>query len=257
MFAAFFLGLFGSVGHCVGMCSGVAILLGRTGQARGWRVILLHAGRLTTYALLGAAAGALGYALAGMAQYNVMGEHLHKRLEWPGLQWLQGLMALLAAAMALYFAMALLGRAPSPELLLTRVTHWWGRTVRQMRARESRGEDEAARGGLRGLWTIYALGLLWGLLPCGLVLTALLLAAVTATPTLGATTMLLFGLGTLPMTLGMSVAPRVPALRMRAGAWTRPLTAGIVLLFGLQMALRGLAAWGVIPHSNLGGLALW
>ena len=107
------------------------------------------------------------------------------------------------------------------------------------------------------MWTIYALGLLWGLLPCGLVLTALLLAAVSAHPTAGAATMLAFGLGTIPITLGMSVAPRYPGLRMRAGAWTRPLAAGIVLLFGLQMALRGLAAWGVIPHSNLGGLALW
>ena len=256
MFAAFLIGLFGSVGHCVGMCSGVAILLGRTGHARGWRVVLLHAGRLTTYTLLGAVAGVLGYALAGMAQYSAMGDHVHKRLALPGLDRFQGLLALLAAGVALYLAAALLGRVPSPELLLTRVTHWWGRTVRRLRASEEPGGDETSRG-VRGLFSIYALGLLWGLLPCGLVLTALLLAAVTAAPTAGAATMLVFGLGTIPLTLGMSVAPRYSGLRMRASAWTRPLAAGIVLLFGVQMALRGLAAWGWIPHSNLGGLALW
>ena len=44
----------------------------------------------------------------------------------------------------------------------------------------------------------FALGLLWGWLPCGLVYSVLLLAATSASPLGGATTMIAFGAGTMP-----------------------------------------------------------
>jgi hypothetical protein len=75
MLLAFLLGLMGSLGHCLGMCGGVTLLLSRRGIASGWRLGLVHLGRITTYAVLGLVAGGLGQTV---------------RLAFPGLRQLQG-----------------------------------------------------------------------------------------------------------------------------------------------------------------------
>jgi len=103
----------------------------------------------------------------------------------------------------------------------------------------------------------YLLGLFWGLLPCGLVLTALLVAAAAGSPVRAALTMLAFGLGTAPLGLGVGWAGRQLRPEPRRAARLRPLAAAIVLLFGAQMALRGLAAWGWLAHGGIGAVPLW
>lgn len=263
MFSVFLLGLIGSVTHCVGMCGGVMLLLGRGQATTGWRRLTLHAGRLTTYAALGALAGALGYvagAAAGLHghQDHVVG-HMHDAVgsALPGAATWQGALALLAAIAAGYMALALLGRAPSPELLLLRITRWWGNAARSL-ASGSPAEGRALpqclmHAGMRS----YLLGLFWGLLPCGLVLTALLVAAATGSPVRAALTMLAFGLGTAPLGLGVGWAGRQIRPDPRRAARLRPLAAAIVLLFGAQMALRGLAAWGWVAHGGIGAMPLW
>ncbi len=266
MLAALLLGLIGSVTHCVGMCSGVMLLLGRGQAATGRRRLLLHAGRLTTYAGLGALAGALGYgigAAAGMHQHDHGGAHdAAGASALPGAAIWGGALALLAAIMAAYMALALLGRVPAPELLLARFTRWWGRTARGLIGRPVSTRQALAASGrsehlARENLQTYLLGLFWGLLPCGLVLAALLTAAATGSPVHAAITMLLFGLGTAPLGLGMGWA----GSRFRPGPrWAgrlRPVAAALVLLFGAQMALRGLAAWGWVAHGSLGALPLW
>ncbi|HBY95244.1 MAG TPA: hypothetical protein DEP84_15050, partial [Chloroflexi bacterium] len=65
MLLAFLLGLAGSLGHCVGMCSGIVLLLNRRGRVTGGRLVLAHLGRITTYSLLGLGAGLLGEAAVG------------------------------------------------------------------------------------------------------------------------------------------------------------------------------------------------
>lgn len=62
MVAALLLGLLGSLGHCVGMCGPVSVLIGRGRALSRGQLALAHLGRLSTYALLGAAAGLLGLA---------------------------------------------------------------------------------------------------------------------------------------------------------------------------------------------------
>ncbi len=251
MLAALLLGLTGSITHCVGMCSGVAIMLGR--NAGGWRLLLLHLGRISTYAVLGGVAGGVGYALGagGHADHAGMTE---PPAILPALAPWQGALAIAAAIIAIYMAIALLGRAPSPERLLGRITRWWGQTIRRRRQTEVAAREPQ---GAAGVFSIFVFGLLWGLLPCGLVLAALLLAAASGSPWRGALTMLLFGLGTWPLAFGLGAASRTASFQLRWRTWLRPLTAGIVLVFGLQMALRGLAAWGWAPHAHLGGLMLW
>jgi sulfite exporter TauE/SafE len=71
-------------------------------------------------------------------------------------------LALLAGGVAVYFALSLAGWVPPPERLLAGMSRRWGRAMRASVARKG---------------TLFQLGLLWGLLPCGLVLAGLLIAA--------------------------------------------------------------------------------
>jgi len=273
MLAAFLLGFTGSFAHCLGMCSGVMLLLSRRGEqgilGRNWRILLLHLGRMTTYAGLGALMGSLSYAVAlPFAQPNAH-QHLGHNMSsaalgtfpLPGFTVVQGLLALLAAVIAIYMAIALLGRAPSPELYLGKLTRWWGSTMRRVAA-PSQGMSENngifLKNPLAEMLTTYSLGLLWGLLPCGLVLAALLTAAVAGAPGRGALTMLLFGLGTAPVALSIALASAGPRRwQLAPNARLRPVVALVVFAFGLQLLLRGVSTWGWVDHFQLGGLMLW
>lgn len=253
MLAAFLLGLIGSLGHCVGMCSGILLLIGRQGAVTGRRMLLVHLGRTSAYALLGWIAGAFGYSmgvgLPRLAHAHAMADHAGAPgstlgMALPGLRLAQGVLALGVAGMAVYLALALLGRARSPEVYLASLTRRWGRTMLRFSARrDSRGLE------------LYAIGLLWGLLPCGLVLTGLLTAVAAGSPWPGALTMLAFGLGTWPALLGVGWLAR-HGLPM-AAPWPRHAAALVVLLFGAQMAFRGLAAWGWVNHLYLGNMMVW
>ena len=233
--ALFLMGLLGSLGHCVGMCTPVTLLLSRParrpedGAVRREWLILLHLGRLSTYSLLGTLAGALGQLLRSWR---------------PALQPLQGLLALVLAGALVYMAAAVAGWVPPVETLWAGWTGRWGRAMRGALARASPRALHA-----------YGLGMLWGLLPCGLVYAALLLAAGAGHPGWAAAGMLLFGLGTLPVMAGVGWLTAHGDLRQREG-WRRA-AALLLLLFGVQMALRGFAAWGLVPHFHLGGLKLW
>ncbi len=237
MLLAFLLGLTGSLGHCVGMCGGVALLVSRRGVASGWRLLLAHLGRITTYGLLGLTAGALGDTV---------------RVALPGLHQLQGVLALGVAGTAVYLALALLGRVPSPEILLAGLTRRWGRTFQHLTAATT---ADGARP--TTVAPVFAIGLLWGFLPCGLVLTALLTAGVAGSPWHGTLTMLAFGLGTWPALLGVGWLMPVWGRWATRPAWPRQAAAMVVLLFGTQMALRGVATWGWVGHLRLGGVMLW
>ena len=201
-----------------------------------------------SYGLLGGLAGSAGLVL-GRAAHG--GGHMHHGegdmtaavTEVSAFDVLQGGLALLGAVMAVYMALALIGRLPSPEIYLTRLTRRWSRGMRQV------------GNGRFGFLTPLVAGLLWGLLPCGLVLTALLTAAVAATPFHGALVMLVFGIGTWPMLFAVALLAR--AKRPAPAAWLRSVAALIVCIFGVQLALRGLAAWGWVAHMQVGQLVLW
>lgn len=258
MVAAFLLGVTGSLGHCVGMCSGVSLLLSRKANASGWQLLLLHSGRITTYALLGGVVGTLGILLN--APWCQNDSHDHNWMGGPSIViTLQGLLALLTAAIAIYMAVALIGRAPSPEIYLRGFTRWWGKAMRRIKTSSEGGSSSrnSQKNPIVALLTIYGLGMLWGFLPCGLVLAALLVAMASASPAMGALTMVAFGLGTSPMIAGIGVAVWRQGRSWRLLPQLRLLAAVVVLAFGLQMALRGLAVWGVVRHLHLGGLMLW
>jgi len=86
------------------------------------------------------------------------------------------------------------------------------------------------------------LGLIWGLLPCGLVYSVLLLAASTADPVGGSLVMLAFGLGTMPAMIatGLSASKLSRFMsRNRVGAGLLIVLIGIATIAMPVMKLSG------------------
>lgn len=223
--AALLVGLFGTV-HCLAMCGGIAGALSASlapevrtrARAALWCQLGYNGGRVLSYAVAGAAAGLLGRLLAGVA-----GLELARVL-------LQGMAGLFMLLLGLY------------------LTGWWPLLARLERvgARLWRHLEPLGRRLLpirRPLGAL-PLGLLWGWLPCGLVYSALALAAASGGALAGALVMLAFGLGTLPSMLGAGL------LTARVGSFTGPrlrLAAGVLVL------LLGLASLGTLALRLSGG----
>jgi sulfite exporter TauE/SafE len=127
--------------------------------------VLAHAGRITTYSILGLSSAPL-----------VKPSGLSTNL--------QAALSILFAIIAFYMASAFIGLTPSPESLFPGLVQRWGSAIRGFKS--------------ASLPTSYLLGLLWGLLPCGLVLTAL---SQRSLPPIGVSRHVehaVFGIATLP-----------------------------------------------------------
>jgi sulfite exporter TauE/SafE len=221
MVASLFIGLLGSFGHCVGMCSAIVILFDRQPIFKNkFAWFLAHAGRLTTYTILGFLFGAFGQTLWAFDK-------------------IQAGLSILFAIIAFYMAAAFIGLTPSPELLLSSWTQRWGRAIRAFQT--------------ASLPTAYGLGLLWGLLPCGLVLTALVTAVASKSAAQGALNMLIFGLATVPSLF----AVKWLAGKTKSRTWSRGLASLVMMFFGFQFAMRGFASLGMVGHFMLGSVMFW
>ncbi|BAK68505.1 hypothetical membrane protein [Sphingobium sp. SYK-6] len=203
------LGLASSL-HCIGMCGGISLMFGYAGgcttPAADMRAqALLHGGRILSYALLGALAGAAGGLAAGQVD-AAAGHHL---LRW-------------AAAVSLgWMGLVTAGMAPAPALL------GHGFAPRRLMARALLHMPVPARR--------FAGGLAWGLLPCGMVYGALLFALFAGSAAGGALVMLGFGLGTLPALIaaGLGFGRLQSALRAHRGE--RWLGAAMIALAALSL----------------------
>ena len=209
LWAGFFFGLLGSF-HCVGMCGAIALALPGADGPRGRYLagrVLYNLGRVTTYAALGAAAGLLGQGLrlAGWQQ---------------SLSLLSGGLILLLVVLPERW----LGRAAAfldLDVVLTKVKNRLAYFYQQP-----------------SLSALYTTGLLNGLLPCGLVYLALA-GAISAPGVAGAAGyMALFGLGTLPLMLGLSLSGQLVPLAWR-GRMRRAVPVLAAVLAGLFI-VRGL-----------------
>ena len=206
------LGLLGGFGHCVGMCSPFVLFVSRryappdggraaAFAAQGWYT----AGRVITYAALGAIAGALGgvVELAG------------------GLLGLQRGASLVAGAVLVVWALVALSD------LVPRLDTGGNLFARAAGALKGRVPGHP-----------FATGLFLGLLPCGLLYSALIAAAARGGALEGAAALTLFGLGTAPALLGLSVADELLA---RNRAFVNRLSQVFLLAMGLWFLWTGLA----------------
>lgn len=206
LWTAFLLGFVGSA-HCAGMCGPLALALPATGKSRLTFVAgraAYNAGRILTYALLGALFGLLGQSLvlAGMQR-------------WVSLA--AGVLILTA----LLFSPQRFAGAP-----LTRGVSWLKAALGRLLQR-------------RALSAMFGIGLLNGLLPCGLVYVACAGAATTGHGFAGVEYMLAFGLGTLPLMLAVSLAGKKLHLAFRFKL-QRLIPASLAIV-GTLLLLRGLA----------------
>ncbi len=204
LLAAFMIGLLGSP-HCVGMCGGItgSLAMGLDAPLRQPRRLLpwlltYNAGRLLSYTLAGLLAGVLA---AQTRRFFHLGD-----FPWGGL--IGGLFML---ALGLYVAGWFQALAPLERA--------GGRLWRRIEPLGRRFMP------VRSPLQAFALGVVWGWLPCGLVYSALAWSATSASPGYAASLMLAFGLGTLPMLLLMGVFARQlqafvqqPLVRQFAGA---------------------------------------
>ncbi len=206
---AFAGGVAGSL-HCLGMCGGLAALLGG-----GRRLALYNLARVNTYVALGAAAGALGTAIVAWAPLDVASRALA----------VAGGLAVLAVGLEWLGLFAPQGRS-----LLVRVQA----TI----ARHARSLVEA-----RSPWAPVAFGTANAFLPCHLIYAFVAIAGATGSVVRGAATMLAFGAGTLP---AMMLAGSAPALlRARAAAPIVRAAGALVVVIGLVTIAR---AFGHAHH---------
>lgn len=204
-------GLAGSV-HCLAMCGGMAGALGlRAGggasaMSRAQAASLYHVGRLGGYALAGAVCGGLG---AGVQWLDRSSAIVHVLRIASGV-----LMVLIAARVALHWnALAVLERAGARFWTLLRPL-----AVRQ-------ATDGDARAAL-------TLGLLWGWLPCGLVYSMLLFAAMSGSALTGAAILFAYGVGTLPSMLGATMFAGQIQSWLHRPAW-RVASSALLGVFGI------------------------
>jgi len=219
----FFVGLLGGV-HCVGMCGGIVgafsvatprrsfpvpVLTQSAGvsvaAAGALRVLAFNAGRIGSYLIAGALVGVLG-SIPVMMNIAILQR---------GAYWLANLM-LVALGLTLMNAWHGLSR-------LEAIGQWVWRQIQPLIRRCLPVETA---------WQALVLGGLWGWVPCGMVYSVLMTALLTGSAWQGASVMLAFGLGTLPLLFSMGLLGR----RMQAGLHMpllRTFAGSLVLVFGL------------------------
>ncbi|MEG4405384.1 urease accessory protein UreH domain-containing protein [Microcoleus sp. MON2_D5] len=200
------LGFLGSFGHCAGMCGPLTMAFSlsnsRNDKLAAFRFhLLLNLGRITAYALVGAAIGGLGSVLIAGGLLAGTGSELRRAI------------ALLTGTMLIWFGVGQI----KPNLLP-------GLPRLHPLSHDRVGQAMSKLSAQKKWWVPVALGLLWGLIPCGFLYAAQIKAAETGNSVLGAATMVAFGLGTLPTMLGVSFfAGRLSADKrsqlFRAGGW--------------------------------------
>jgi sulfite exporter TauE/SafE len=208
LYSALLVGLLGSI-HCLGMCGPLALALpvrkGGHWQALSGR-LLYNAGRILTYSLMGWVMGSLGWGMA----FSTSQQHLS--------------IAMAALLLVLWWMPTRITSRLSPLSALARFTA-------RIRGRFSYLLQ------LRSYQALFLLGLLNGLLPCGLVYVALAGAVATGSGPPGMASMALFGLGTLPMMWVVSLASQWISAARRA--WLTRFTPTFTLLVAFLLIIRG------------------
>lgn len=232
--AALLAGLLGS-GHCLGMCGPIAALPGAALPGPGVskpmrrqvsRTLLYNSGRLLSYATIGALFGGLGRALGSAALIA---------------QWALVLrvgMGIILLLIGLQIVLPRLRANPLSRSMEWIGSHFW-RRLAPIARRLQPGERTSH---------LFALGLLWGWLPCGLVYSMLALAAVSGSAINGATTMIAFGIGTLPALVGIGVASRGMSILRRPN--TQRVVGAALIASGLWIAAMPLQHSLMMPGSH-------
>ena len=204
----FILGLTSSL-HCIGMCGPIAMAV-PVNRKNSWTILLgllqFNSGRILTYALLGLLIGGIGLTIQTFGL----------------LQWLS---IISGVALILYAWRKWFGNTFSAKLPSLNVNGF-----------VSKGIGTVLRSKLP--FKLPVLGMLNGLLPCGMVFVALMNALLTGTQSSSSFAMIAFGLGTLPsmMAVGFAAGKITGALRIKLNA----AVPYMLTLVGFLIILRGM-----------------
>jgi len=210
LFTAFAIGALGSF-HCVGMCGPIALALPLRRDVTAQRLLgslLYNLGRISTYALIGALFGLLGqgFVMAGFQQTISVA---------------LGALVILGVALPAAFVHKL-----SPN-------HTISRGIAGVKIRMQK------LFAVRSYPSMFFIGGLNGLLPCGLVYLGVAGATAMGSPLEGGLYMLLFGLGTWPVMLAATFFGNWIGIGVRNRI--KSAMPVLVLLMGIFFILRGLS----------------
>ena len=213
----------GSVGHCIGMCGGIVVAYSssKIDQKDSWaKQTISHLsynfGRVTTYAMLGAVFGLLGKAIAFTPTTK-------------------GVLFLLTGVLMILAGLSLLGNLKflnSAEWSVSK-NAWYQNAFRKLISSKS-------------LPSFYLLGMLNGIIPCGLVYSFAIIAASTASPLWGAIVMATFGLATIPALFFLGSITKFLQKGSLRGTMMK-LAAMLVVFYGLFTMYKG---YKFVAHPN-------
>jgi len=206
---ALVLGLIGSF-HCIGMCGPIAVALPVSNKSWGLKIsgtLLYNLGRALTYGMMGAVFGVLG-----------------EGIQLGGLQsWVSITMGII---MIISVVFPVLFRNIS---VFDRYIYGYVDKLKQYLAPLFKNSS---------LESLFIIGLLNGLLPCGLVYVALAGAIATGGVASGALFMFVFGLGTLPMLAVVTLLGNVISGRFKS--FVNKMIPYVIVIIGALFILRGL-----------------
>ncbi len=206
LIAAFIMGSIGSV-HCIGMCGPIALALPVVSNNQSSKLVgtmLYNAGRVITYALLGGLFGVIGMSFA-LFGYQ---------------QWLSVLLGVLILTFIFL---------PKKNYAKQNIVISFFEKLRQ---------KLAALFSRKNYHSLFFIGLLNGLLPCGLIYIAIAAAISTGSVLKSSLFMAAFGLGTFPVMWSMAFFGSYINMRMRTGI--KKLYPYIMFCMAMLLIIRGL-----------------
>ena len=213
----------GSVGHCIGMCGGIVVAYSSSKidpkssyMTQTASHLAYNFGRVTTYTILGAMFGFLGSVLAFSPTTK-------------------GILFLITGLLMILAGLSLIGNLKflnSAEWSVSKYT-WYQNTFRKLISSTSYG-------------SFYLLGMLNGIIPCGLVYSFAIFAASTATPWGGALVMATFGLATIPALFFLGVITKfLQKGNLRGTMMT--LASVLVIVYGVFTLYKG---YNFVAHPD-------
>ncbi|MEA3490564.1 MAG: sulfite exporter TauE/SafE family protein [Campylobacterota bacterium] len=213
----------GSVGHCIGMCGGIIVAYSSTkiDHKSSWGIqtishLAYNFGRVTTYAILGAMFGLIGQVIAFTPVTK-------------------GVLFLLTGILMILAGLSLLGEFKflnSAEASISKAG-WFRDTFRRLISSKT-------------ISSFYLLGMLNGIIPCGLVYSFAIFAASTASPMWGAIVMAVFGLATIPALFFLGTITRFLQRGSLRGTMMK-LASMLVILYGIFTLYK---AYQFIAHPQ-------
>ena len=214
----------GSVGHCIGMCGGIVIAYSSTKinqKTSYWQQTFAHLaynfGRVSTYTILGALFGFAGKVLAFTPTTK-------------------GVLFVLTGILMILAGLSLIGNLKflnSAEWSVSKYT-WYQNSFKKLMS------DKSYK-------SFYLLGLLNGIIPCGLVYAFAIIAASTADPLSGALVMATFGLATIPALFFLGIITKFLQKGSLRGTMMK-LASLLVILYGSITLYKG---YNFIAHPQM------